>query len=170
MTASRPEQFFDAMSRHYAAQDFDAIADQFELPGALYIEDDVVVWKDRAALVDFLRQLCRCNQGLGARSVRPRVVAESLKAGNSYSVWVEWQHLDLRGHIAFVTQYRYFCRFASDGTPVIQLVELPKRPTSYLQDGVAAPFARSRHRPPRPHRLKRHMTRNLMAEVWRREA
>ena len=170
MTTLRPEKFFEEMSSNYAAMNLDAIASQFDLPGALYTEEDILVWKDRAALVDILRQHCRRNHSLGSRSARPRVIAESLRAGKkNCSFWVEWKHLDPRGEICFVTQIRYFCRRAEDGSPVIQLVELPRRPAPYLQEGGASP-GRPRHRRPRPGALKRRSTPGPMAEAWRREA
>ena len=161
--------FFDTISQDYTRQNFHQIAARYELPGALYIEDDIVVWQDHHALVGFLKEHCRCNFALGARSVRAKVIAQSINTTNNFSIWVEWQHLDHAGAQVFATQFRYFCRRAEDGSPVIQLVEVPERPAHYLQEGVPSPFGRLHHRP-RVHPLKRQKTSKMRAELWSREA
>lgn len=136
-------ELFDKMARSCAIGDFDAVAKHYELPGALYIEDDIVLWPNQAALVRFLKSHRECNYNLGARSVRSKIVAQSLKVERHFSVWVEWQHLDGAGDLLFVIAARYFCRHGSDGVPVIQLVEVPQRPACYASRAVVAPFGQT---------------------------
>lgn len=153
MTHHTVTELFNSLSQSYAVGDFEAIADHYELPGALYLEDDVVVWPNRSALIRFLKAHCRCNHALGARSVRPRVVAQSLKREKHFSAWIDWEHLDEEGDALFVTQARYFFRTETGSAPVIQLVEVPNRPACYASTVTVAPFRRvrdtGRHQGPR---------------------
>lgn len=162
--------FFDEISRNYASGDFDAIAGHYELPGALYIEEDIVLWPNQSALVQFLKSHCRCNYDLGARSVRYRIVAQSLKVAQHFSVWVEWQHLDGDGDVVFVTPARYFCRNGSDGVPVIQLVEVPQRPACYESRGTLPPFRRTAARAATRTHPARRTTTSIAGVEWYQRA
>lgn len=146
MTRCSPAEMFETISREYDAQDFAAIAWHYDLPGALYLEDEVVVWSNQSSLIKFLKQHCACNYQLGARSARAKVVAQSLQTEQHFSVWVDWEHLDQNGAIMFHTQARYFCRTGKDGHPLIQLVEIPERPSCYNSFRIAPPFRHPRMR------------------------
>lgn len=144
MKRCSPAKMFDQISQDYAVRDFAAIASYYDLPGALYLEDEIVVWSDQSSLIRFLKQHCACNYQLGARSVQARVVAQSLQTEQHFSVWVDWAHLDQNGASVFHTQARYFCRARRDGSPAIQMVEIPERPECYDTFRIAPPFRRPR--------------------------
>lgn len=131
---------FDEMSQAYEAKDFDAVAEFYELPGALYMGSDIIVWQDAKSLRRFLKQHCACNYALGARSVYPDIAAQSISRGIHLSVWVSWKHFNENGHCLFTTLVRYFLRRTESGQVLIQIAEVAERPDIYNSAEVARPF------------------------------
>lgn len=131
MKHSKSAEFFDAMAQAYSDNEYGKIAQCYDEPGAIYMEDDILVWSDKADLIRFLKRHCASNYALGARGARPKVIAQSIRSKLHFSVWVVWQHLDQKGALMFETVVRYFCRETAAGELSIQLVEVPKRPRSF---------------------------------------
>lgn len=142
MNAVRPQSFVDALSYHYADQDYGAVADHYDTPGAMYLEDDVIVWSSKDKLVAVLRAHCAVNRSLGVHSAKPVVVAQSLPDRRHFTLWIDWLHLDEQRSHLFTLKVRYFCRYAQDGAPMIQLVEVPQEPRCYRETEFNAQIAR----------------------------
>lgn len=140
MNSGKLQTIFEKMSQAYAVQDFDAVVQHYELPGALYMGRDIVVWQDKPSLRRFLKQHCACNYALGCRSVDARVIAQSIAHNTHFSAWVLWSHLSESGVCLFKTQVRYFLRRTDEGTILIQLAEVAERPLAYNTDTVPRPF------------------------------
>ena len=119
------------MADAYDRADIEAVADCYDLPCAVYVEDDVVVFSNREELKDAMRVQCGKSYARGARKVVNRVVAESISKSHQFSAWVEWDHLDNEGHSLFTTNARYFCVAGEDGGLIIRLVELTQSPVNY---------------------------------------
>lgn len=134
------QDFFDNIIDSYAVQDYDAVAAHYDIPGALYLEEDVIVWSTRRHLRYLLALHCRSNYALGVRGVKVTVRASEPTSKAHFSAWVTWHHLDQQGEELFTMRCRYFCRNRSGKTPVIQLVEVPRRPRSYNENLVARPL------------------------------
>ncbi|WP_375229987.1 hypothetical protein [Roseobacter sp. S98] len=146
MRHSRPEDFFNSMAAAYADGDFARVAEGFDTPGAVYVEDDIIVYNDTDSLIETLRSHCEANFLLGTRRVSPKIVAQSLHGRQHFSVWVSWAHEDANGRPLFHVPMRYFFRRTPGGALSVQLVELPDRPEAYESDKVRPPFRRTRER------------------------
>ncbi|WP_298844836.1 hypothetical protein [uncultured Roseobacter sp.] len=144
MHHARPEDFFSSMAAAYAEGDFETIAGGFDAPGAVYLEDDIIVWNDTASLIETLKGHCEANYQLGTRRVSPEIIAKSMYGRQHFSVWVSWAHEDSAGKLLFRASMRYFFRRRRSGALSVQLVELPDRPRAYENEGIRPPFRRTR--------------------------
>lgn len=128
------QDFFNTLKSAYAAADFDLISSFYTYPCVVYIEDEVFVFMNRAKLKAALRSQCQAHFRQGARQATVRVVAQGLRAGHGYSVWVEWTLRDGGGHPNLTLDAQYFCRDTADGVPCIHLVEFAEMPVSYANE------------------------------------
>ncbi|MEP1650619.1 MAG: hypothetical protein ABJK03_10370 [Paracoccaceae bacterium] len=133
-------RFFEGLAQSYVERDFEAVAAHYQLPGALYIGDDLIVWQDKISLVRVLKQHCACNYALGARSVDVSVIAQSLSKGAHSSAWILWRHLNKDDMCLFETSIRYFLRLNTEGKQLIQMIEVAERPQEYSDEAVPWPF------------------------------
>jgi hypothetical protein len=126
--------FFKQMEFNYAAGDYASVAEAFVLPGGLYIDNEVIVLKDREGLEAMLRDQCRRNRKLGVCRARSQIVKQSESRANNYSVWIRWDHFDAQNEHLNSFEARYFCRDDARGVPQIQVIELLSIPACYEQE------------------------------------
>ncbi|WP_187431550.1 hypothetical protein ROLI_034230 [Roseobacter fucihabitans] len=146
MTIVTIESFFTAMAQCFQDGDHRSVARTRVYPGAIYLEDEVIVLESAAAFVAFMENHCARNYQMGVRRVQNRVVAQSLSRTNNYSVWVVWQHFDAGGELLSATNARYICRDSIMGVPEVQLVEYIDMPACYKEadlDVMGAPRRQS---------------------------
>lgn len=142
-------RLFDRLSRSCHVSDFATAAACHDTPGAIYVEEDVIVWSGAEELEQILMLHRRTNRELGVVRVEARIVSEVRHSERHFSAWVEWRHFGAGGQELFVIPARHFCRIDPEGEPYIQLVEigrLPKPYNSYAGAGIGreAPAAKRR--------------------------
>jgi hypothetical protein len=126
--------FFKQMEFNYAAGDYAGVAESFVLPGGLYVENDVIVLKDREGLEAMLRDQCRRNRKLGVCRAKSHIVKQSMNRAHNYSVWIRWDHFDANDKYLNSFEARYICCDDTRGVPRIQVIELLSIPACYAAE------------------------------------
>ena len=102
----------------------DAITPHFAYPLPFFVKGELVVFGSAATLREGLAIYRDQVLAIGARKIRPRVIAEGMPVRGYSSVWIEWDHLDGAGKCLRTNQVRYATyQRKTDLYPRIEMVD-----------------------------------------------
>lgn len=125
--------FFQTLADAFLQGDHEWLADVYMYPLVVYVEGEIFLERTPSETLAALFDRRERALSAGTDRIASEVLEVGTEDGGRFPVRVDWTFLATSGRMIAKNELRYFCRYISDGTLKIEILEFISR--GFEKDG-----------------------------------